>query len=252
MVYDRSMELQERITSLKLTEQQARYCEAFVTTAKFDDVKALRLAGYKIGQNLHVLKGKMAQNERIQEYIGILKSEIANRVNLDPDSIIKEQMHIAFASENDFFRVEGVGVSRRLVMRPWDEIPEEKKAAISEIEVKTLTDGTQVTKIKLHNKQTALDFLQKIVERKRADEGETREEKQAKQGIIINQVKIMLSDSKFRHGLEMVTEAFTGNKVKLNKMPGLNRQIEMLTSEMDRMSESVGKGDDDGIIDVTE
>lgn len=106
---------------------------------------------------------RLLTNESIQEYIRTLTNDLEKAAGLSKLAIIKEHMKLAFCSISNLH-------DNWLTRKEFDELSDEVKACISEIETKSRTileNEKPVTiehiRVKLFNKQIALESLAKLM-----------------------------------------------------------------------------------------
>lgn len=85
--------------------------------------------------------------------------EEAQKQDLSPDRLIREYAALAHSNHDDFFYIGNFG---ELIMRPWDEIPREKKAAVKTVRSETTMRGTKY-EIVMHDKKGAMDTLAQLM-----------------------------------------------------------------------------------------
>lgn len=114
----------------RLTEKQRRFVSEYLID--LNATQAAVRAGYsprtakQIGQeNLT----KPAIQAEVQRAIGARQK----RTEITQDMVLRELANIAFANGADFAKVVGRGDAQAVELMPTDEVPEEKKAAISGI-----------------------------------------------------------------------------------------------------------------------
>jgi len=103
---------------------------------------------------------KLLAKENIQKRISELKKQRNLRVQVDQDRVLREWERLAFSTAADF-REDWEN------LKPWDELIDDEKAAISEVKI-TKTEGssekgttweTTKTEFKIYDKTKALDAL---------------------------------------------------------------------------------------------
>ena len=94
---------------------------------------------------------RAALSERIREE--------ADRQDLSPSRVIEEYRRIAYASQDDFFTEGAFG---EVVLKPFNDIPSEKWAAVKAVRTRQTLQGLHV-EIILYDKQVALDKFTKLM-----------------------------------------------------------------------------------------
>src|SRR5574343_250709 len=102
----------------------------------------------------------MLKRPNLKKAIEKKKEEFKSQYDLTPERTLQEYVSIALANVKDIFSWEEDG---ELKMRAMDDLTPEQSAAISEITVRHdyKTKKDYVSKIKFHNKNTALEALAK-------------------------------------------------------------------------------------------
>jgi phage terminase small subunit len=205
----------ERIALSKLTDKQKAFCEMYCRT--FDRVQSLRAGGYYLPNDTK--KGtaqvqlieksfvRVMSSPAVQEYIFLLKQSVASRLNVSMDSIIDEYKNLAFTNMDDYVSWDDGGFTK---VRSSEELTRAQKAGIVEITETTTKAGTTV-KIKLHNKQTALDRLFDVL--KELEERDTKPEGPAK--VSQTQINVILQDPIKRRAIEHLAESLFTKQIKL-------------------------------------
>lgn len=85
--------------------------------------------------------------------------EEAQKQDLSPDRLIREYAALAHSNQDDFYNIGHFG---ELILKPWDEIPREKKAAVKTVRSKTTMRGTEY-EIVMHDKKGAMDMLAQLM-----------------------------------------------------------------------------------------
>lgn len=100
----------------------------------------------------------MLKRPNVKKAIEKKKEEFKSQYNLTPERTLQEYVSIALANVKDIFTWEEDG---ELKMKPIEELTPEQTAAIAEISVRHdyKSKKDYVSKIKFHNKNTALEAL---------------------------------------------------------------------------------------------
>jgi hypothetical protein len=135
-----------------LSPQQERFCDEYLVS--FNAYRAAIAAGYS--ENT-AAKGEMLHLPKVQDYLKLKMGQRAERLEISHDMILRELAKIAFSNMGNYY--DEVGDLRRMC-----DLSERDKAALSHWEVTNVVepDGYRVgtiTKIKLHNKMSALDKI---------------------------------------------------------------------------------------------
>lgn len=202
----------ERLALSKLTAKQKAFCESYCRT--LNKLEALQAGGYWLpkwngSRQAQLIERKFAktlESAAVQEYIMLLRQSLASRMDVSLDALIEEYKNIALANMDDYVSWTADGVT--LVSS--EELTRAQKAGILEVTETTTKSGTTV-KIKLHNKQTALDKLFEILK-----ELETMdEEKEAPLKISQTQINFILQDPVKRRAVEHLAESLFEKRVRL-------------------------------------
>lgn len=207
----------ERLSILKLTDQERKFCERYVT--HFDPYVALKEAGYKVpatrkkadgGKDRAMIKAKLdalLAQDYIVEYIKLLKESVLSRIGMSLDNIVDEYRSIAFANIDDYVEWTNAGITKFKSSR---QLTRAQKAGILEI-VETETKVGRTIRIKLHSKQTALDRLFDILK-----ELEDRDDKpKGAPKISQTQINLVLQDPVKRRAIEHLAEGLFDYKIVL-------------------------------------
>jgi phage terminase small subunit len=135
-----------------LNDQQVRFCDEYLVS--FNAYRAAIAAGYS--ENT-ARKGEMLHEPKIQEYLKLKISARQERLEIDHDMILRELAKIGFGNIGNYYDDQGD-------LRRMCDLTERDKAALSQYEIMDVRqpDGHRVgtvTKIKMHNKMSALDKI---------------------------------------------------------------------------------------------
>jgi hypothetical protein len=139
-------------TYYKLSHQQQRFCDEYLT--HFNAFKAALTAGYSANT---ASKGALLHVPKIQQYLKQAMAKTANRLEITHDMILRELAKVAFANMGNYY--DEYACLKRL-----KDLTVDEKAAIAYYDFVEIQDGegyrvgTQ-SKIKLHNKMSALDKI---------------------------------------------------------------------------------------------
>jgi phage terminase small subunit len=102
---------------------------------------------------------RLLTNAKVKEYIEEIKNNLEEQAGISKLRVLMEFTKIAFSNLDEY---NNTWVSRK----EWDKIPDEAKAAIAEVQTDYIKgdtwDKTQV-KIKLYDKQKALENISKLM-----------------------------------------------------------------------------------------
>jgi hypothetical protein len=136
----------------RLSHQQQRFCDEYLT--HFNAFKAAVTAGYSANT---ASKGALLHVPKIQLYLKQAMAKTANRLEITHDMILRELAKVAFANMGNYY--DEYACLKRL-----KDLTVDEKAAIAYYDFVEIQDGdgyrvgTQ-SKIKLHNKMSALDKI---------------------------------------------------------------------------------------------
>jgi phage terminase small subunit len=166
--------------SNELTHQQKRFCDEYLVS--FNAFRSAMLAGYS--ENT-ARKAELLHLPKIQDYLKAAMNKTASRLQITHDMILRELAKVAFASMGDYY-------DERAVLKPMSELTDDQKAAISQYQILDTIDDDgyrigELSKIKLHNKMSALDKIarhlnfygvgvEKSVEKKQESGGKNQDE----------------------------------------------------------------------------
>lgn len=235
----------ERLALSRLTDKQKLFCETYVQT--FDKVLSLKAAGYSLPKTKGGSQAKLIEknfegvmaSEAVQEYIALLKQSVASRLGVSMDEIVDQYRIMAFASMDDYVEWDKKGLT---VIKSSKQLTKAQKAGICEI-TETTTKLGKTVKIKLYNKQSALDRLFDIL--KELEVHETREKGPAT--ISIDKVLVMLQDPTKRRALEHISEGMFSRPIKLigtdRNKEEFNKHLDIITKKLEAASGISGRRD---------
>jgi len=140
----------------KLTHQQQRFCDEYLT--HFNAFKAAVNSGYSENTSR---KGALLHVPKIQQYLKERMAERSRRLEITHDMILRELSKIAFSNMGNHY-------DEYACLKRMNELTVDEKAAIACYDIVEIQDGegyrvgTQ-SKIKLHNKMSALDKIARHV-----------------------------------------------------------------------------------------
>jgi phage terminase small subunit len=210
---EKEMNLREEIAALHLTERQKAFCESYLED--FDASKAMKRIGYK-GKNAGVMGAQHLASDTVQAYLAILKREIASRINLRLEDVMREYMRVGFARIDDIATWDK-GVIK---LKKFNDLSPDQLSAIASVE-----NTREGIKIKMHGKLDALSKLKEFCEERPAAKtpsGPTQ--------INIGEVRVALGNAETRKALDQVASAFLGKRQKA--LEYLDEHIKKVTDEI--------------------
>lgn len=203
----------ERLALSKLTEKEKVFSEVYIRT--FNKKLALKEAGYWTPKHEGGSQEAMLERDferiisrpHVQAYIHLLRQSVASRLGVSMDDIIDEYKSMAFTSIDDYIEWTDKGITK---YKSSKQLTKAQKAGILEFTQTETKLGTTI-KIKLHNKQTALDRLFEVL--KELEEHETKKDGPAK--ISQTQINVMLQDPLARRAIEYFAETMFTKQISL-------------------------------------
>ena len=142
---------------VRLTDKQKRFAEEYL--ADLNATQAAIRAGYG-KKSASSVGSEMLNNPDISQYVAYLKYERSKKVECTSEMVLKELMKIGFSSISDL-KVDWDE------LKGWDDVPEEVKHVIQEVETTVISKDDHVvttkTKLKLHSKVDALEKIAKHI-----------------------------------------------------------------------------------------
>lgn len=211
----------ERLALSKLTDKQKLFCEEYVRS--FNKLAALKAGGYYTPKKQGGKQDKLIQSnfERIMaaavvgEYITLLKQSVASRLGVSMDDIIDQYKTMAFANIDDYVTWTKDGFTE---LKSSSDLTKAQKAGILEI-VETTTKMGKTVKIKLYNKQTALDRLFEILK----DLESSEDKSDGPVRFTQTQINIILQDPVKRRAIEHLAGS------------GYDKQISLVGTDKDQI-----------------
>jgi phage terminase small subunit len=147
-----------------LTDKQRRFCNEYLID--WNATQAAIRAGYS-EKTAQMIGSENLSKPIIQAYIEIAKDKIEERLGLSKDKILKEHAKLAFSN---IARLHDTWITRK----EFETLPDDEKSCIAEIvtQIRTEWEGrgpnktayeVEYVKIKLYDKQKALDSISKIM-----------------------------------------------------------------------------------------
>ncbi len=197
---------------IRLTVLEKSFCDHYLKC--LNPLKAYRLAGYaqskaktQAAKNALDLQNaeKVMAKESCVKYVELMKEDMAARIGISLDDIFEEYKSMAFANMDDYVEWTKTGIK----VKDHKTLTRAQKAGILEITQTKGRNGTTV-KIKLYNKQTALDRLFDMLL-------ELQAKKTKEKPLVMNQqqMNVFLVDPVKRRAIEHIAEAMFGDKIKL-------------------------------------
>jgi phage terminase small subunit len=151
-----------------LTERERRFAEAYVeVSTSFGKDFGMGPIAYRrafplteaTDTGIHTMSRVMLVNDRVIEYIGILRHELTKRSIMPLSRLVQEMESIAYANILDYVRIDVMTGEPRVDLR---SITPQQASAIKEIIIEDTKDGGRRTKLRLFDKQRAHDMLNRI------------------------------------------------------------------------------------------
>jgi phage terminase small subunit len=135
-----------------LSHQQQRFCDEYLV--HFNAFKAAVNAGYS--ENT-ARKGELLHLPKVQYYLQDAMRKTQSRLQITHDMILSELAKIAFSNMGNYY-------DEYAVLKPMNQLTNDEKAAISQYQIMDAMDDHgqrigELSKIKLHNKMSALDKI---------------------------------------------------------------------------------------------
>lgn len=146
----------------KLTDKQKRFCEEYVID--WNGTRAAIKAGYSEKGARQIASDTLAK-AYIQDYIDDIQKDLSKLSGVTALRNILELKKIAYASIAQF-------KNGWMTEKDFDELTEDQKSCLSEIvyQKKSYKDSTEtIVKFKLHDKQKAIEMLNKMLGLNEAD-----------------------------------------------------------------------------------
>jgi phage terminase small subunit len=142
--------------SENLTLQQQRFCDEYLVS--FNAYSAAVCAGYSMNT---ARKAELLHLPKIQAYLKAGMAKNAERLQVSHDMILRELAKIAFSNMGNYY-------DDNATLKPMCLLTTDEKAAISQYQIMDSLDqdGNRVgelSRIKLHNKMSALDKIARHV-----------------------------------------------------------------------------------------
>jgi hypothetical protein len=135
-----------------LTPKQRKFCDEYLIDMNAS--RAALRAGYSAST---ALNGQLMAMSKIKLYLQQRTEEIAQKVQVTPDMVMRELCKIAFGNMGNYFLPDGR-------MKAMHELSDDEKAALWSISVNDDGSGSSVTattKFRMYNKLSALDKIAK-------------------------------------------------------------------------------------------
>lgn len=147
---------------MKLTDKQRRFCEEYVVD--WNATRAAITAGYSKKTARQIATTTLSK-VYIQDYINEIQKDLSKLSGVTALRNILELKKIAYASIAQF-------KDDWMTEKEFNELSEEQLACISDIQYQTKTTGEAtetIVKFKLHDKQKAIEILNKMLGFNEAD-----------------------------------------------------------------------------------
>lgn len=219
-------ELSQKVKDWHLSERQVDACRKWAEHGDFR--RAMIDAGYKNaidGAELTQMYRKFNEDPRLQELVSIFRTYPSLRIGINRDQIVNELSAMAFSRVSDYMD----WCDGEIILKESSTLTEAQKAAILEVSESVARDGTRTVKVKLQNKQAALDRLTQML-----DEEEEKVKRQGRPGLDVlainaGNVKMMLANSSTRKAIERLCADFFNYDLRLD--PGMQAAIAQFTGE---------------------
>lgn len=153
-------------TKEELTGKQKRFCEEYIFD--FNATRAAKTAGYS-EDTAGAIGFENLRKPEIQAYIKELQDDLEKTTGISRMRVLREYEKIAFSS---IAHLHNTWIERK----EFDQLTEEQKASIAQIETQTRFESkydhasgeetpvqVDFVKVKLHDKQRALDSISKML-----------------------------------------------------------------------------------------
>jgi len=144
----------------ELSGKQKRFCEEYIFD--FNGTRAAKAAGYSENTAAEIASENLTKPQ-IQAYIKELQSDLERTSGISRMKVLREHEKLAFSS---IARLHNTWMERK----DFDKLTDEQKACIAEISTQTrqimvgdLPVEIEFVKIKLYDKQKALDSISKML-----------------------------------------------------------------------------------------
>jgi phage terminase small subunit len=136
----------------QLTLQQQRFCDEYLVS--FNAFQSARKAGYS---EHTARKCELLHLPKVQAYLQTGMKRTSERLEISHDMILRELAKVAFANMGDYY-------DENAVLKPMNELTPDQKAAICHYQLIDCVGeygerAGKLSKIKLHNKMSALDKI---------------------------------------------------------------------------------------------
>jgi phage terminase small subunit len=149
---------QKDVNESHLRDREELFCQGKVQGKTVAD--SYLSAGYhaKNKASANTLAQRLLRKVHIQERLGVLRAEAAERYKVTPDNIFMRTGSILNADMRNYMTWGPLGVT----LKPSSELTPEQSAAVEEVTETVTKDGGTV-KIKLHSKTKAIELGAKIL-----------------------------------------------------------------------------------------
>jgi len=146
------MNTTDQLPDYRLTHQQQRFCDEYLT--HFNAFKAAVNSGYSENTSR---KGALLHVPKIQQYLKERMAERSRRLEITHDMLLRELSKIAFSNMGNYY-------DEYACLKRINQLTVDEKAAIASYDIVEIQDGDgyrvgMQSKIKLHNKMSALDKI---------------------------------------------------------------------------------------------
>lgn len=219
-------ELSQKVKEWRLSDRQVETCRGWAAHGDFK--RAAIEAGYKNALDsaeLLQMQKKYAEDPRLMELVTIFRTYASLRTGINRDQIVDELSAMAFSRVSDYMTWE----NGRVILRESSTLTEAQQAAILEVSETVARDGARTVKLKLQNKQTALDKLAQLLEDEEAKVKRAGRPGMDVLAINAGNVKMMLAHIGTRKAVERLCSDFFNYDLQLD--PDMQKAIAQFTKE---------------------
>lgn len=140
----------------KLTKKETIFCHEYVVD--WNGSRAARAAGYS-EKTATVIAYENLRKPHIKAYLEEIQEDLAKLAGVSALRNVQELKKLAYTNLSDF-------KNGWMTEKDFEELTDEQKAALSEIQhtTKTFEGGTErIVKFKLHDKMRAIDMMNKML-----------------------------------------------------------------------------------------
>lgn len=136
-----------------MTEQVRRFCDKYFET--LNGTQSAIYAGFS-EKTARVQASQMLDTEEVQEYLGRLREDLANKTGISQEKVLREIARLAFVDIRNFYQGDGN-------LKPITDLDDDEAAALASVKsyeekMEDVTIGVN-KEIKLYDKLGALEKL---------------------------------------------------------------------------------------------